>query len=1129
MRNVSDLRSSLLPNSDYLLSDRRDLRGTLRWLSTILGVCNSTLQIHGYFAGIGSSEVLAALNDWKIRLNNLLVSIEDLKILPPGLSTGTHEKLFSSVRMLVSNVRSDILKWIDVHPELTFALKQILPWTELGVTASTRETNDQINISLEEFDSSLFTVMDKIFVVMQKISSSLSTAPPSNDIPAWLVKTEQVISKACAELHMADIADDIRCVLARIRHVSEKDSNSLAVVGAAISVIMPIAEQYQSICTDILHRYSALHRETCKMSYLLAKSFNQIASEGFCAPPENTGEHGKSDKLENGTGLGDGEGAEDISKDVQDDEDLADLAQEKQQMDGDKEDKDTGVDAVNMDQEDLEADRSDFDDEMENEDGSCSDKEDEDDMDLDEETGSVDRLDASAVDEKMWDGTNDQDQKDTENEQGKGDAESEDKTAASANKNEKINESKNGDESENEGSEPPDDEGEAVGREDMDTTDPHAKEEPILDLPEDMELDGQDDKDKQDSDFDNDLGDLSDDNRSNWEGEPNAPEESNDHPDLDPQEQAENETEPANEVEEENLNGQEDVECHQEESETGTEEKERDELLESERTDNQADAEDIAPSEEVSVSQGVDQDQNQEHGDSGKATQEHGSKDQADEQNLQEGSADQGEDGKEATNVSGGRDDGKLDDSQTQAFKKLGDILEQWHRRQRQIQEASDHQDTSQNENQDANMEDADFEHLADDQDAADTQALGQATEEQAKSLDQSNAVESDVRPEEGEFLPDATEPKNPPAEQSLEDRMDLDQQPGLSENNTSRSYVASDRITENDPTHQDSQTSDSQEMEDMDAHLSSFHVGSETTPLTSPEEARRLWSHYESITNDLSLALTEQLRLILAPTLATKLRGDFRTGKRLNIKRVIPYIASQYKRDKIWMRRSVPSKRSYQIMLAVDDSKSMLESGSGQLAFETLALITKSLSMLEAGDLCVVSFGDEDHVRVAHEFGKTFSSEAGVQIFQQFSYKQTGTNVRKLISDSITLFREAKMKRSRSSGSGDLWQLELIISDGICEDHEAIRRLVRQAQEERIMIVFIIVDAVKGSSILDLTQASFEPDGSGAGEMKLKMKRYLEGFPFSYYLVVRDVQELPAILSLALKQWFAEVVDVAA
>ena len=48
-----------------------------------------------------------------------------------------------------------------------------------------------------------------------------------------------------------------------------------------------------------------------------------------------------------------------------------------------------------------------------------------------------------------------------------------------------------------------------------------------------------------------------------------------------------------------------------------------------------------------------------------------------------------------------------------------------------------------------------------------------------------------------------------------------------------------------------------------------------------------------------------------------------------------------------------------------------------------------------------------------------------------------------------------------------------------------------------------------------------------GTGEMKLKMKKYLEGFPFAYYLVVRDVRELPAVLAMALKQWFAEVVDV--
>ncbi len=47
---------------------------------------------------------------------------------------------------------------------------------------------------------------------------------------------------------------------------------------------------------------------------------------------------------------------------------------------------------------------------------------------------------------------------------------------------------------------------------------------------------------------------------------------------------------------------------------------------------------------------------------------------------------------------------------------------------------------------------------------------------------------------------------------------------------------------------------------------------------------------------------------------LATKLMGDYRTGKRINMRKVIPYIASQFKKDKIWLRRTKPSKRNYQV-----------------------------------------------------------------------------------------------------------------------------------------------------------------------------------------------------------------------
>lgn len=85
--------------------------------------------------------------------------------------------------------------------------------------------------------------------------------------------------------------------------------------------------------------------------------------------------------------------------------------------------------------------------------------------------------------------------------------------------------------------------------------------------------------------------------------------------------------------------------------------------------------------------------------------------------------------------------------------------------------------------------------------------------------------------------------------------------------------------------------------------------------------------------------------------------RGDYRTGKRLNMRKVIAYVASQFRKDKIWLRRTQPSKRQYQIILAVDDSSSMVDNHSKQLAFESLACISNALTHLEAGELSIVRY----------------------------------------------------------------------------------------------------------------------------------------------------------------------------
>ncbi len=63
--------------------------------------------------------------------------------------------------------------------------------------------------------------------------------------------------------------------------------------------------------------------------------------------------------------------------------------------------------------------------------------------------------------------------------------------------------------------------------------------------------------------------------------------------------------------------------------------------------------------------------------------------------------------------------------------------------------------------------------------------------------------------------------------------------------------------------------------------------------------------------------------------------RGDFRSGKRLNMRKLISFIASNYQNDRIWLRRTKKIDRRYQVMVAVDDSSSMKENNCRQVSVQ--------------------------------------------------------------------------------------------------------------------------------------------------------------------------------------------------
>ena len=71
--------------------------------------------------------------------------------------------------------------------------------------------------------------------------------------------------------------------------------------------------------------------------------------------------------------------------------------------------------------------------------------------------------------------------------------------------------------------------------------------------------------------------------------------------------------------------------------------------------------------------------------------------------------------------------------------------------------------------------------------------------------------------------------------------------------------------------------------------------------------------------------------------------RGDYRTGKRLNMRKLLAYVASDFRKDKIWLRRSLPTQRQYQILMAVDDSSSMNHNQTKEVNIQSSALEAKT------------------------------------------------------------------------------------------------------------------------------------------------------------------------------------------
>ncbi|KAK6953201.1 hypothetical protein Daesc_005501 [Daldinia eschscholtzii] len=1101
------------------------------WIVHIIKVGKHLIELHAKFGNLDHKEFLRQLDGRLSEFANLSSKWKSLPVIPDSLTSLQRSQLETRISSSLSQFRDELEDGCRKWPALAFLLEQIKLWTvidEQSISASTLGT-EQLDTVLDASKN----LCDSILVTIEQLHKTVTKLPGSQEEAGWLVKYGDIMTDSLKVLRIEKVEKSITELLSSLTKINLADPSANRISTALMAVLAPIVDQYQVTCNQTIGSFARVHRNTCKLGYKLSKTFTQLASQGFCTPQEKSDEKsGETGELESGTGLGEGEGAEDISKDIQPDEDLSELAQEKNQES--RQEMEDEKDAVDMADQELQADAESVDGGDDDDKGSKSGDEDESGDEMDEEAGEVDDLDPSAVDEKMWDGEDENDaDKDQQGENAKGQKKKDEQIAAEAQPDtQEVEEVEDGQGDENPDENPAAEENEDVQQQDeANMQDQNVQEQDTLALPDDMNIDG-DDNDSLSSLSDDELDKLSDVDQEEQKDKNMSDQESEAGEDVD-METAPSDAGNDNEEMDESANQDEEAKIQEDEQAEDPEQEIEEQEMAQLPSNDEANAanEDAAPSDVKGGGQDLDPNQTEEvdNAQSNAAQRENGE--------MGENAADQDTSAGKKGSVSRTQEqpiqteqDDTKDSSTRQPFKALGDALEKWHRQQQEIKEAQEQDPQEQSTNAEPELAIKEFQHIQNDESAADTQAMGTSNEEQKQQIDESMAIDEDEQAADSRVIPE----DEAEADDADADKMDISEPQDHQEQNDTRKEERPSGVS----THRGAYNRDTtpsingeqpleeveEEIQETSTQLSSTHLSEPSMELRDFDETMQQWTSFQSKTHPLSLSLTSQLRLILTPSQSTKLSGSYRTGKRLNIKRIIPYIASSYKRDKIWMRRAIPTKRSYQILLCVDDSKSMGESSSGELALESLVMVSRALTMLEVGQIGVLGFGANTFM--AHEFTEPFAShDAGAKVLQKFTFQQDYTDIQLLIKQTIERFRQARLQ-STSRGSEDLWQLALILSDGLTPSaaHEHIRVLLREAMEERIMIVFIIMDDTASGkdkdkqSVVNLKKVRF------MGNDEIRTEYYLDTFPFQYYLIVHNLEDLPGALAGLLRTWFAEV-----
>jgi midasin len=199
-------------------------------------------------------------------------------------------------------------------------------------------------------------------------------------------------------------------------------------------------------------------------------------------------------------------------------------------------------------------------------------------------------------------------------------------------------------------------------------------------------------------------------------------------------------------------------------------------------------------------------------------------------------------------------------------------------------------------------------------------------------------------------------------------------------------------------------------------------------------------------------------------------------------MRRLIPYIASDYRKDRIWLRRTKMDKRNCNVAMAVDCSSSMNDNLATELTAQSIALLNKSFELLQIGQISVVKFGTD--VQILRDFAEDID-EFGPKLLQSLKFDEPRTDIVKLLNCMVAHFEEARVNSTNVSD-----QLLIILGDGRFSGASSsqVRNSVGRLFDEGVTVLYVILDN-PASSIFNVKVFKNK-----------QLVSYMHDFPFAFY-----------------------------